>query len=116
MYSSSSWPDTILSSKTGKVYVIFNINQPTMLSELRITVNIAEVDPERRCLLKKTIAVVETWHPEHHHYVRFSNWQVVEERGTGRWLLFMKLALSEYCPLRLGYDFATYRYAISLPE
>jgi len=116
VYSSSSWPDTVASSKTGKVYVLFNINEPGMLNEMRLTVNIAEVDPARLCLLKKTIAIVETWHPEHHHFVRFSNWQVVEERGTGRWLLFMKLALSEYCPLRLGYDYATYRYAISLPE
>ncbi|MBU1734118.1 MAG: exo-alpha-sialidase [Verrucomicrobia bacterium] len=117
VYSGSSWPGTIASSKTGKVYVLFNPIVPNWWGcEMRLAVHIAEVDPERLCLLKKTIAVIETRHPEHHQFVRFSNWQVVEERGTGRWLLFMKLAISEYCPLRLGYDFATYRYAISLPE
>lgn len=41
---------------------------------------------------------------------------MLEDRYTGNLLLFMKLQMCEYCPVRCGYDFNSYRYEIQLPD
>jgi hypothetical protein len=117
VYSSRSWPDVFRSSKNGRVYVILNIApDPTVNCEPRSTLHIAELDTETFCVKRKTVAIVEIKHPEHHELVRFSNWYSLENRYNGNMLLFMQMHMSEYCFVRKGYDFNVYRYEIELPE
>lgn len=117
VYSPSSWPEVIKSARTGRVYTILNIADTTVTGcDPRQTLHIAELDQDRLCLLRHTMALVEARHPQHHPLVRFSNWTVIDERGAGNWLLFMQLHMSEYCPVRYGYDWSSYRYEITLPS
>ena len=119
VYSSCSMPYTFRSSKNGKVYVILNIHSaPTYSCDPRTTLNIAELNTETLSLKRNTIAIIETKQPGHNHHVRFSNFAAatIEDRYTKNLLLFMKLQMSENCPIRSGYDFNSYRYEIILPE
>ena len=67
------------------------------------------------CVKRESIAVIDTMHEEHHWFVRFSNWCMLEDRYTKTLLLFMKLSQCEYCPVLCGYDYNSYRYEIILP-
>ncbi len=117
VYSSRSWPDVFRSSKNGRVYVILNIApDSTVNCEPRSTLHIAELDTERFCVRRNSVAIIETKHPEHHELVRFSNWYSLENRYNGNLLLFMQMHMSEYCFVRKGYDFNVYRYEIELPD
>ena len=117
VYSSTSFPDVICSSKNGRAYVIININdRPSTACDPRTTLQIAEIDTKSVCVKRDTIAVIETMHEEHHWFVRFSNWCMLEDRYTKNLLLFMKLQMCEYCPVLHGYDLNSYRYEIGLPE
>jgi len=116
VYSPRSYQDAILSSKNGKPYVILNIaSGPCFNCDPRTSLHIAEVDTDTLCLKRDSIAVIDTKHEEHHELVRFSNWQTIEDRKTRNLLLFMKLHMSQYCPVRDGYDCNLYRYEIELP-
>ncbi len=117
IYSSRSYPDVFRSSKNGRTYVILNISEySTDNCEPRTTLHIAELDTESLSVKRDTVAIIETKHEEHHPLVRFSNWVAMEDRYTKNLLLFMQLRMSEYCPVRYGYDFNIYRYEIELPD
>ncbi|MDO9464528.1 MAG: sialidase family protein, partial [bacterium] len=117
VYSSTSFSDTFCSSKNGKVYVIININdEPSHGCDPRTTLQIAELDTSTCCVEKDMIAIIDTKHKEHYSKVRFSNWSMIEDRDTKNLLLFMKLDMSEDCPIRNGYDLNCYRYEIELPQ
>jgi hypothetical protein len=115
--SSTSFPDTICSSRNHRAYVIININErPSHDCDPRTVLQIAELDMETLCIKRQTVAVIEQKLPEHHFLVRFSNWHLLEDRTTGNLLLFMKLQLQEQCLVRNGYDFNSYCYEIALPS
>ena len=117
VYSSRSFPDTFRSSKNGKPYVIININEESGHNcDPRTVLQIAELSTDPVALKRDTVAIIDEKLPEHHHLVRVSNWVRIEERGTRNMLLFMKLQMAEYCPIRNGYDFNCYRYEIILPD
>jgi len=117
VYSPRSWQDTFCSSKNGKPYVILNISDhPTHNCDPRTSVQIAEIDTDLLCVKRDSVAIIETIHEEHHYLVRFSNWQSIEDRYSKNFLLFMKLHMSQYCPVRNGYDCNSYRYEILLPD
>lgn len=117
VYSPASMPGVIVSSKTRRVYVLLNIADRSVTGcDPRSALHIAELDQERLCLKRQTVAIVDMKHEEHHHLVRFSNFALIEERQTKNWLLFMRLAMSEVCPIRHGYDMNSYRYEIELPS
>ncbi|KKK43068.1 hypothetical protein LCGC14_3169040, partial [marine sediment metagenome] len=117
VYSSASYPDTFCSSKNGKPYVIININEkPTMGCDPRSVLQIAELSTDPVVIKRDTVAIIEEKLPEHDPMVRFSMWLPLEQRETKNMLLFMKLMMSEYCPIRNGYDFNCHRYEIILPE
>jgi len=117
VYSSASYPDTFRSSKNDKPYVIMNINEkPCLGCDPRSVLQIAELSTDPVAIKRDTVAIIEERMPEHHHLVRFSNWITLENRDTKNMLLFMKLQMSEYSPMRNGYDFNCYRYEIILPE
>jgi len=111
VYSPHSWPEAIFAGATGKPYLIINAQDyPSVGCDPRLDVWIMELDMERLCVRRAGMALLETRHPEHHALVRYSNWQVVENHHTGNWLLFMRLSMSEHCPVRHGYDYSSYRY------
>lgn len=116
VYSPRSYPDVVCSAKNNKVYVLLNISGTTVNCDPRTTLNIAELNTDTLCVKKDTVAIIETRHEEHRHLVRFSNWVAMEDRDTKNLILFMKLHMSEYCPVRKGYDFSLYRYEIEFPE
>ena len=117
VYSPRSWQDTFCSSKNGKPYVILNISDhPAHNCDPRTSVQIVEIDTDSLCVKRKSVAIIETTHEEHHHLVRFSNWQSIEDRYSKNFLLFMKLHMSQYCHVRNGYDCNSYRYEIILPD
>ena len=117
VYSSRSFPDTFRSSKNGRPYVIININEdPGYGCDPRTVLQVAELNTDPVAVKRDTVAIIEEKLPEHHHLVRMSNWITLEERETKNMLLFMKLQMSESCPIRNGYDFNCYRYEIILPD
>ncbi|KKL80712.1 hypothetical protein LCGC14_2002030, partial [marine sediment metagenome] len=117
VYSSTSFPDTFYSSKNGKPYVIININKnPCTGCDPRTVLQIAELNTDPVAVKRDTIAIIDERLPEHHFHVRLSNWITLEERESKNMLLFMKLQMSEHCPVRSGYDFNCYRYEIILPD
>lgn len=117
VFSSTSFPDAFCSSRSGRAYVIININEHASYGcDPRTVLQIAELDRDALCIKRKSVAVIEQKHPEHHFLVRFSNFHTMEDRYSGNLLLFMKLQMQEQCPVRNGYDFNSYRYEIRLPE
>ena len=117
VYSARNYPDVWCSSKTGKAYVIINICEGSAENcDPRTTLHIAELNPDTLCVKRDAVAIVDTKHEEHHHYIRFSNWCAMEDRYTKNLLLFMKLHLSQYCQVRKGYDYNVYRYEIAFPD
>ena len=116
IYSSNAYPDVIRSSKNGRVYVIINTSGPTYGCDPRDNLIIAELDTDSLRVKKDMVAIVDTKHSEHHTMIRFSNWTRMQDRYTKNLLLFMKLSLSEYGPVRNGYDYSLYRYEIEFPD
>ncbi len=118
VYSPSSWPDVICSSKNGRVYVVINIHPNSAMltsQDPRWPVNVAELDTDTVSVKRDTVAIVEDRHPEHHPLLRLSNWRMMEDRYTGNALLFMTLGLMDWCPIRKGYDLNCHRYEIEFP-
>jgi hypothetical protein len=117
IYSSRSMGDVVRSSKNGRVYLIFNISdRPTQNCDPRTALHIMELDTDSLCVKRKTVAIIEAKHEQHHYSVRFSNWKLIEDRGSGNILLFMALGMSEACPIMRGYDMNHYRYEIELGD
>ncbi len=117
VYSSASFPETFRSTKNGKLYVIMNISdQPEHGCDPRTKLQIAELSTDPVVIKRDTVAIIEEKLPEHDHMVRFSMWKALENRDTKNMLLFMKLSMSEYCPIRDGYDYNCYRYEVILPD
>ena len=117
VYSSASYPDAFRSSKNGRPYVIININdKPGQGCDPRTKLQIAEISTDPVAVKRDTVTIIEEKLPEHHPLVRFSMWLPLEQRKTGNMLLFMKLMMSEFCPIRNGYDFNCHRFEIILPD
>lgn len=117
VYSPRAYHIAFRSIKNGRVYIIMNIAGGSCSGcDPRTHLYLVEVDPETLSAERNRITLVEGIHPEHHHLVRFSNFQVLQDRRSGNPLVFMKLAMSEYMPIWQGYDQSMYRYEIFLPE
>jgi hypothetical protein len=116
IYSSRSYPDLFRSVKNGRVYALFNISpEPTWGCDPRDALHLVELDQRTLRALRKTVTVVDTRHPAQHWLVRYSNWCRIQDRRTGNPLVFMSLGMSEWCPVRRGYDLNGYRYELELP-
>ncbi len=115
VYSPRSYQD-IFRARSGAVYGLMNIvGYPTHGCDPRNVVNIGEIDPVTLCLKRNTVGIVDKAMPDHAVKVRLSNWKRIEDPATGDQLLFMKLHMCQFCQVREGYDFNTYRYRIILP-
>jgi hypothetical protein len=113
--SPSAWSWFIRSSRTGKWYWIGNLIPHPCYGDCdpRYPLQIAELDPRRLCLKKATVTVIEDKAPEDDKWVRFSNFRVYEERGSGDFIVLMRKG---YCELAAP-DLPTpsYRYRIRVP-
>ncbi|MFP4249090.1 MAG: sialidase family protein [Armatimonadota bacterium] len=117
LYSPRSFPGVWRSRETDRVFVIVNTARSSAVNcDPRTSVEIGELDPATLTVRRDSIATIARRHPEHHPLVRLSNWSQIEERETGDLLLFMQLHMSEFCPVRRGYDFRVFRYQITLED
>ena len=116
IYSARNMPDAVRSRKNGRVYLLINISGASAENcDPRTALHVMELDPETCRVKRDSVGVVEQMHPEHHKLVRYSNWASIQDRITGNLIVFLKMALSEYCTVRSGYDYNYYRYEIAFP-
>jgi hypothetical protein len=117
VYSPASFQQTFHSIKNGRVYVLMNIiDKPTTGCDPRTALHLIEIDDKTLRAKRGTLTVIDEKHPEHHDLVRFSNWQTFQDRQSRNLILFMRQNMSEYCPIRFGYDNNQYRYEIVIPR
>ncbi|MFO8079948.1 MAG: sialidase family protein [Armatimonadota bacterium] len=117
LYSPRSFPGVWRSRTTDRVFVIVNTARSSAVNcDPRTSVEIGELDPATLTVRRDSMATIERKHPEHHPLVRLSNWSQIEERESGDLLLFMQLHMSEFCPVRQGYDFRVFRYQITMED
>lgn len=116
VYSPCAWSAFAHSSQTGKWYWIGNIlSEPTWGNcDPRYPLQIVELDPRTLRLKRSTLTVIEDRQPEDDKWVRFSNFRVYEERGSGDLILLMQKSYCELAPAGLPTPY--YRYRISLPR
>ena len=86
VYSSATMPYLFRSSKTGKLYWIGNITDPTKTegNYPRYPLHIAEVDDEYGVLKKETLTVIDTVREGEGEYLQLSNLDLFENILTGR--------------------------------
>lgn len=113
IYSPRSFHIAFRSIKNNRVYIAMNISDhPCLNCDPRTRLFLVEVEPDTLTAPREKLTLIEAAHPEHNELVRFSNFQLIQERQTGNPVLFMKLAASEYCTITQGYDVNLYRYEI----
>jgi hypothetical protein len=108
------------STRNGRLYLIANyLDEPTHGCDPRTTLQIAEIDRRTFQIHRKTLTPIEARDESRGDasYIRFSNWQELEDRETGNLVLYMTP-----CPGDVGrYDACgasphSYRYDIRLPD
>jgi len=115
VYSPEAMAEIVRAPKSGKIYAILNIiNAPSGNCDPRQSLQIAELDQKSLCLKRRSVAIIDSKLEGQHYLVRFSNWATMIDRVTGNLVLFMKMHMSEHCPVRNGYDQNSYRYDIKL--
>ncbi|MBL4700166.1 MAG: exo-alpha-sialidase [Phycisphaeraceae bacterium] len=116
VYSPRSFQSLFRSSKNGQVYCMMNISdEPVAGCDPRNTLHIGEIDADTYCLKRNKLSLIEAKHPEADPMIRYSNWLLFESRKTLNPVILMRANMSEYCPVRFGYDLSSYRYEIDLP-
>jgi hypothetical protein len=114
VHSPSAWSAFIRSTKTGQWYWIGNITPTPCYGDCdpRYPLQIVELDARALRLKRSTVTVIADKAPEDDKWVRFSNFRVYEERGSGDFILIMRQSYCEYAPP----DVPTpgYRYRIHL--
>ena len=117
IYSPRSFQQTFRSIKNDRVYVLMNIvGAPTLGCDPRTAAHLIEIDAQSLRARRDTLTIIDRKHPEHHDLIRYSNWQMIQDRAIGNPILFMRLNMSEFCPIRFGYDVNLYRYEVVLPN
>lgn len=116
VHSPSAYSEFIRSSKTGKWYWVGNIlPEPTYGGcDPRHPLQITELDTQRLCLKRDTVTVVEDMAPDDPELVRFSNFRIYEERGSGDFILLMTKSYCENTPGWPELPYPSYRYRIRL--
>jgi hypothetical protein len=114
--SPAAYSQFIRSSRTGKWYWIGNIiPQPHYGNcDPRYPLQIVELDANTLRLKRDTVTVIQDREPNDDQWVRFSNFRVYDERGSGDLIVLMA---KSYCELaRPGLPTPAYRYRIKLPR
>lgn len=117
VYSPRSYQMAFTSIKNGRIYLLLNIAEgPTIGCDPRTHLYMVEVDPQILRVPRNSLTLIEANHPEHHPLTRWSNFQLIQDRVSRNPIIFMKLDMSEFCPIWQGYDRNMYRYEVFLPE
>ncbi|MDI9586338.1 MAG: sialidase family protein [Acidobacteriota bacterium] len=119
VHSPSSLPNLFRSCKNGRVYLIANVlPAPTRGCDPRYPLVIAEVHPMYYWVIPETVTVIADRRDDQPDLVRFSNWQMIEDRETGNPVLFMTATRADaILPGSEGTILPhAYRYEIRLPE
>ncbi len=116
VHSPSAYSEFIQSSRTGKWYWVGNILPEPHYGgcDPRYPLQITELDAERLCLKRDTVTVIEDKAPGDPDTVRFSNFRIYEERGSGDFILLMTKCYSELTPGYPDLPYPSYRYRIRL--
>jgi len=117
VYSSATISALIRAQKTGRLYWIGNITDPTQTSgnSPRWPLVICEVDEEWGCLRKETLTVIDTKRPGEADVLQLSNFNVLEDRETGDLeIRLTKLGQFSNTPAVSIYDCETWEYRICL--
>lgn len=113
LYSPRSYQDIFCSHKNGKLYAILNIcDEPTFGCDPRSSLQMVEIDQISLCAKRNSVTLIDEKHSEAHPLIRFSNWVIFEDRTTLNPIILMRMHMSEFCPVRHGYDLSSYRYEI----
>lgn len=116
VFSPCAWSQFVASSRTGKWYWVGNIlpRASDGNCDPRYPLQIVELDAKTLRLKRDTVTVIEDKAPEDDKWVRFSNFRVYEERGSGDLILLMTKSYCEFAPP--GLPCPAYRYRITLPR
>ncbi|MDO9464417.1 MAG: sialidase family protein [bacterium] len=118
IHSPGSLPNLFRSSKNGKVYLIANIlPSPTRHCDPRYPLQIAEIDQTYFWVKPETVTIIENRKKRHPKFVRFSNWQRIEDRETGNPAIYMTEARIDAIipdPIKGTIIPDSYRYEIKL--
>jgi hypothetical protein len=80
VHSPSSVASMFRSSKNGKVYMIANIlPEPCRTCDPRYPLKVVEIDQNFFWALPETETTIADREPQHPRFVRFSNWQLIED-------------------------------------
>ena len=121
VHSPGSVPNLFRCSKNGKVYLIANIlPEPCRMCDPRYPLKIVEIDQKYFWAIPETETVIADRQEGHPKYVRFSNWQRIEDQVTGNPVIYMTDDIID----RLFEDVFTggtfepdaYRYEIKVPD
>jgi hypothetical protein len=84
VWSPASLSSFFHSSRTGRWYWLANILPGPVYGQMpRYPLCLAEFDPDRRCLLKNSVQVIQDRPLDMPEQVRYTNWGFYEERGSG---------------------------------
>ena len=121
VHSPASVPNLFRCSKNGKVYLIANIlPEPCRMSDPRYPLKIVEIDQKYFWAIPETETVIADRQEHHPKFVRFSNWQRIEDRETGNPVIYMTEDKIDrlFDDVFLGgtYERDSYRYEIKVPD
>ena len=90
VHSPGSVPNLFRCSRNGKVYLIANIlSEPCRQSDPRHPLKIVEIDQKYFWAIPETETVIVDREERHPKFVRFSNWQRIEDQVTGNPVIYL---------------------------
>jgi hypothetical protein len=109
----------VTSSRTGETYWLANILPGPVHGQMpRYPLCIARFDRERRCIVKDSVRLIQDREPRLPEQVRYTNWGVYEERGSGDLMLTLpeQPKLMNFTDMTRPEDFTAdcFRYRLEL--
>ena len=119
VWSPASYSAFIRSSRTGEWFWIANILPGPVYAQMpRYPLCIAKLDPHRLCLIRDSVRVIQGRAPGLPEEVRYTNWGLYEERGTGDLILTLpeQPKLMNFTAMTRAEDFTAdcHRYRVRL--
>ncbi len=120
VWSPASFSSFFRSSRTGVAYWIANIlPKPVHHQTPRYPLCLARFDPERGCIIRNSVQVIQDRPPSMPEQVRYTNWGFYEERGTGDLIMTLpeQPKLMDFTAMTRPEDYTAdcLRYRIRLP-
>jgi hypothetical protein len=121
VHSPGCFPTLFQSTKNGRVYLITNIlPEPCQMADPRYPLKIVEIDKTYFWAIPETETVIADRDESQPKYVRYSNWQWIEDQQTGNPVVYMTDDIIDrlFHPIFPGGTLVpnSYRYEINLPQ